>query len=72
MTALPLTPAHELRAPLDDLIDTHGIWAVATALIRAAIRRKNRPPPVTGLSDYLLRDIGLNRKHEPPDRTLLR
>ncbi|MBD9526845.1 hypothetical protein [Paracoccus sp. PAR01] len=53
-------PVRDLRAPLDDLIDDHGLVRVGIALMRAALRRgKNRPPPVTGLTPHLLRDIGL-------------
>lgn len=66
MNALPLRPARDIRAPLDDLIANHGIWAVATALLRATLRRKNRPPPVTDLPDYLLRDIGISVPPQQP------
>jgi len=65
MRTISLRPARDLRAPLNELIEDHGLLQVSFALLRAALRRgKNRPPPVSGLSDHLLRDIGL----EPPGR----
>jgi len=65
MSAISLRKARDLRAPLNELIEDHGLLRVSFALLRAALRRgKNRPPPIEGLSDHLLRDIGL----EPPGR----
>ncbi|MTH78646.1 hypothetical protein [Paracoccus aestuariivivens] len=57
-------PARDLRAPLNDLIDDHGLIRVSLALMRAVLGRgKNRAPPLDGLSPHLKRDIGLE-----PDR----
>ena len=51
-------PLLNLRA----LIDRHGTLAVGFAYLRAALMRKSRPPDgaAEGLSDHLLRDIGLS------------
>ena len=62
MNALNLRSAREIRAPIDQLIQTYGLFPVVAALIRAAFRRKKtRPPPIrlADLSDHLRRDIGL-------------
>ncbi|MDS9467578.1 hypothetical protein RGQ15_08325 [Paracoccus sp. MBLB3053] len=60
MNTTILRPVRDLRAPLDDLIDNHGLLRVSLALMRAAVRRgRIRPRPVTDLSDHILRDIGL-------------
>lgn len=56
-------PTRDLRTPLDDLIKRHGLIRVTLALLRAALTRKTRPPPVTTLSPHLLRDIGLDPRH---------
>ncbi|WP_062563742.1 DUF1127 domain-containing protein [Paracoccus aminovorans] len=65
MTLSDLRSTRDLRLPLDELIQTHGLGRVALALMRAALRPgRGRPPPVSALSDHLLRDIGL----EPGDR----
>jgi hypothetical protein len=51
-----------LRGTLDDIIDSHGLFAVLRALTaRLAlrlVRRRVALPPLT-LSDHLRRDIGL-------------
>ncbi|SMO62455.1 hypothetical protein [Paracoccus laeviglucosivorans] len=57
--------SRDLRAPLDDLIKDHGLIRVSFALMRAALSRKTRPPPVTSLPPHLLRDIGLDPRHNP-------
>lgn len=63
-------PARDLRAPLDDLISDHGLVRVSLALMRAALMRgKNRPPPITGLSPHLLRDIGIEPGRHFRDRS---
>lgn len=60
MTLATIRAARELRAPLDELIETHGLLRVSLALLRAALRRGGRrPPPVHTLPDHLLRDIGI-------------
>lgn len=60
MDALSLRTARDLRAPLDEMIAEHGLLSVGFALMRAALRRgKSRPPPITGFSDHMLRDIGI-------------
>jgi hypothetical protein len=67
MNALNLRPARDIRAPMDDLIATHGLFCVAAALMRAAIRRqRRRPPPIAELDDHLRRDIGLNPQRTDP------
>ena len=72
MNALNLRSAREIRAPIDQLIQTYGLFPVVAALIRAAFRRKKtRPPPIrlADLSDHLRRDIGLApRGRGPRDR----
>ncbi|UXU73989.1 MULTISPECIES: hypothetical protein [unclassified Paracoccus (in: a-proteobacteria)] len=61
MTLSELPRARDLRAPLDELIATHGLLRVTGELLRAALRRgRNRPPPVDHLSEHLRRDIGLD------------
>lgn len=62
MNALPLRPARDLRVPLSELIDSHGLRAVCLTLLRLMLQRPKRPPPVPHLPPHLLRDIGL-----PPD-----
>ena len=55
---------------LQTLIARHGTLAVGFAYLRAALIRKPRPPDsvAAGLSDHLLRDIGLNPR-SPEART---
>jgi hypothetical protein len=63
MTLTELRPAHDLRMPLDELIQTHGLGRVLLALPQAALRHyRNRPPPVGELSDHIRRDIGMEPK----------
>lgn len=64
MNALPLRPARDLRIPLSELIDSHGIRAVSLALLRLMLQRPKRPPPISKLPPYLLRDIGLPAEQE--------
>ena len=62
MSAVNFRPARGLRALMDDMIQSYGLFPVVAALIRAAFRRKmTRPPPlrVSDLSEHLRRDIGL-------------
>ncbi len=62
MNAVKFRPGRDIRLPMEDLIQNHGIIRVTVELIRAAFRfRKSRPPPMraTDLSDHLRRDIGL-------------
>ncbi|MFO1164363.1 MAG: hypothetical protein U1E55_04200 [Paracoccus sp. (in: a-proteobacteria)] len=60
-------PRHrrDLRTPMDELIQTHGLTVVFWAFLAAAMRRRRaRPPPLDHLSDHIRRDIGL----EPRDK----
>ncbi len=69
MNAVSFRPARELRAPMDDMIQSYGLFPVVAALIRAAFRRKKtRPPPIrlADLSDHLRRDIGLAPRERGP------
>lgn len=52
-------PHHiSLRATLDDIIDSHGLWPVLRALLSRPLRRDPALPPL-GLNAHLRRDIGL-------------
>lgn len=66
MTLATIPAARELRAPLDELIKTHGLLRVSLALLRAALRRGGKPPPVDTLPDHLLRDIGIEPQQRSP------
>ncbi len=69
MNAVRMRPARDLRAPMDELIASHGTLRVMIELICATFRRrKTRPPPpwVTDLNDHLRRDIGLGPRERGP------
>lgn len=55
-TTLPRPVA--LRATLDEIIETHGIFPVLRTLVARPFRRAAPLPPL-GLNDHLRRDIGL-------------
>lgn len=69
MTLYSTGPVQDLRSEIDRLIDTHGLRRITLLVLRAILRRgRSRPPPITGLSDHLLRDIGmLDRRQRHPD-----
>ncbi|PPJ46334.1 DUF1127 domain-containing protein [Rhizobium sp. KAs_5_22] len=56
--------ADDPLAAVDDLCRKFGVWASARALVYVAWKRRRRSNSVHGLSDYMLRDIGL-----PPQET---
>lgn len=58
MTHSTLLHPVALRATLDDIIDTHGLFPVLRALVARPFRRRPPLPPL-GLNAHLRRDIGL-------------
>ena len=58
MTHTTLSHSVPLRATLDEIIDTHGLFPVLRTLIARPFRRQPAPPPL-GLNAHLRRDIGL-------------
>ncbi len=50
---------------IEELITRHGIWHVLRALVKAMTARRKRTR-VTGLSNYIRRDVGLAPDHPPP------
>lgn len=56
------------RATLDRLVEHHGLWAVARALMARALRRDDMPRVhVRDLPPRMLRDIGMHEPSHPPD-----
>lgn len=58
MTHTTLPHPVVLRATLDEIIETHGIFPVLRALVARPFRRAASLPPL-GLNAHLRRDIGL-------------
>ena len=58
MTHTTLSHSVPLRATLDEIIDTHGLFPVLRALVVRPFRRAPALPPL-GLNAHLMRDIGL-------------
>lgn len=58
MTQTTLSHPVALRATLDEIIDTHGLFPVLRALVARPFRRAPDLPPL-GLNAHLRRDIGL-------------
>ena len=57
----PTTPFDKsvLRAALDDIIRTHGLWPVARAFLASALKGRPRSLADPPISDHIRRDIGL-------------
>ena len=68
MTHTTLSHSVPLRATLDEIIDTHGLFPVLRALVLRPFRRAPALPPL-GLNAHLMRDIGLEPlQHGGPPR----
>lgn len=60
-----MTPTHSfdkpvLRAALDEIIRTHGLWPVLRATLARTLRRPPRSLAHLPISNHVRRDIGLD------------
>ena len=67
MNAVQTSNDRNLFAHVDTLMTEHGVWPLLVAMARAAAqrRRQQRVRRMPGLSEHMLRDIGLHPAYRP-------
>ncbi len=71
MNAVQTNNDRNLFAHIDFLMTEHGVWPLLVAMARAAVQRRRlrqsrgRVRRMPGLSEHILRDIGLHPAYRP-------